>query len=137
MLEYKNQCIKYEIETTENIYEEDSISEFFEGELTSSPIQLENDTSFLNILNIFNKIINNITNNTDIYNLIIDNIISIYTQEIGINLLVKGLDNNIFQITDTKRELELLKNMSNNINLSIIDLGECEKKIKRRILNKR
>ena len=71
--------------------------------------------------------INNIANNTDIHNLIIDNIISIYTPEIGTNIVVKGVDNNIFHITDTKNELELLKNMSNNNNLSIIDLGECEK----------
>lgn len=39
-------------------------------------IQTENDTSFLNILDKFNQIINNITNNTDIHNLIIDNIYS-------------------------------------------------------------
>ena len=85
----------------------------------------------MNILNKFNKIIYNITNNTDIHNLIIDNIISVYTQDIGKNLVVKGVDNNIFQITDTKNELELLKNMSNNnINFSIIDLGECEKKLR-------
>ena len=42
----------------------------------------------------------------------------IFSQESG---------NEIFQITNSKKELELLKNKSNNIyNISIIDLGECE-----------
>ena len=42
----------------------------------------------------------------------------IFSQESG---------NEIFQITNSKKELELLKNKSNNIyNISIINLGECE-----------
>ena len=99
------------------------ISDLIESYTNFSLIQ----SFFLDILDKFNKNINNIINNIDIHNLIVDNIISIYTQEIGKNLVMKGVDNIIFQITDTKSELELLKNMSgNNINLSIIDLGECE-----------
>ena len=40
---------------------------------------------------------------------------------------MKKPDGTIYQITNSKNELELLKNKSNNINnISIIELGECE-----------
>ena len=67
-------------------------------------------------------------NNTEIYNIIINNILSTFTGENGKNIILEGHEETIFQITNTKNELELLKsnNISNDYNLSIIDLAECE-----------
>ena len=74
-------------------------------------------------------------NNRDIYNLIIENIENLLSTHLtgeGKDIVIKGADNVIFQITNPKNELELLKNSSNNINnLSIIDLGECETILKK------
>ena len=46
-------------------------------------------------------------------------------------MIFQGEDNYMFQITNAKNELELLKRNKNNTNkLSIIDLGECDKILK-------
>ena len=99
----------------------------------SSLILYQTDIGYskLDIINKLNLLINNNTNNSNIYELIKENIISIYTPDIGKNLIVKGADNTMFQVTDTKTEIEYLKNISNNVlNVTIIDLGECEKKLR-------
>ena len=72
-----------------------------------------------------NVIINNNTNFDDI----IENILSLYSPENKNELVIKrDNDEKIYHITNSKNELELLKNKSNNINnISIIDLGQCEK----------
>ena len=71
-----------------------------------------------------NLIINNDTNFADI----IDNILSLYSPGNKNELVIKrDNDDKIYHITNSKNELELLKNKSNNINnISIIDLGQCE-----------
>ena len=70
-------------------------------------------------------------NNSEIYTIIIEKILNEYTSENGKDIIIKGAEDTIFQITNRINELELIKNKSNNIhNLSIIDLGECENKLK-------
>ena len=66
-----------------------------------------------------------IKNNTNI-NYILNNIIlSNYLPENGNSILIQGNDDIVYQVTNSKNELELLKNMSNNaLNMSIIDLGK-------------
>ena len=73
----------------------------------------------------------NITNNTEILNLIRDNILSIYDPYNKKSQIIKGEENIIFQITDRKNELELLNgSFLNNQDISIIDLGTCETTLK-------
>ena len=77
------------------------------------------------------KPIQNFDNNTHLYNLIIENILSQYSPNKSKSMAFEGEENTIFQITSLKNELELLKNRSNNIDeLSIIDLGQCETTLK-------
>ena len=95
--------------------------------------------------------INNISNFDDILN---DIILDAYSPEEGNSVVIKRPDNTVYHVTNTKTELELLKNKSNNLyieitthkkqneilngtipnekNLSIIDLGECESILKQR-----
>ena len=71
----------------------------------------------------------NINNNLDIYNAIKENIIEIYNQK---SQVIEGEDNKLYQITNTNKEMELLQNgdINNNYNLSIIDLSQCEIKLR-------
>ena len=74
-----------------------------------------------------------IFNNTDIYNFIINQFLHEYSVDNKETQIFEGENNIIYQITTSKNEIELLKNNSsinNNYNLSIIDLGECESKLK-------
>ena len=74
--------------------------------------------------------INNLSNFDDILN---DIILDAYSPEEGNGVVIKRPDNTVYHVTNTKTELELLKNKSNNLqNLSIIDLGECESILKQR-----
>ena len=70
--------------------------------------------------------------NNEIYDILVNDILSTYDEDNGKNIILEGHNNTIFQITNTKNELELLKNgnLSDNYSLSIIDLAECEKKLK-------
>ena len=70
---------------------------------------------------------NNITNNTDIYDIIAENIFQIYNNK---SQVIQGENNIIFHITDSKNELETLINGEVNGNISILDLGECENKLR-------
>ena len=75
---------------------------------------------------------NNIENETDILNIIQQNIKSLFDSEKGKSQVIKGGNDVIYQITNSKKERELLQNnIINNQNLSIIDLGECENKLKK------
>ena len=67
-------------------------------------------------------------NNSEIYYILINNILYTYSSENNKNIIIEGEDDIIFQITNEKNELELLKNnnFSNDYNSSIIDLAECE-----------
>ena len=71
-------------------------------------------------------------NNSEIYNIIVNDILSLYNGENGKSIVLEGHDDTIFQITNTKNELELLSsgNISDNYNLSIIDFTECENILK-------
>ena len=60
-----------------------------------------------------------------------ENLISLYSPEIGKSQVIKGGNNVVYQITNAKNELELLEGgFLNNQNLSILDLGECETTLK-------
>ena len=73
----------------------------------------------------------NIKNNTEIFDIIKNNLLAIYNPENNKSQIIKGEENVIFQITNTKNELELLKgDFLNNQNISILDLGQCEKDLK-------
>ena len=54
-----------------------------------------------------------------------------YSPETENNLVIKRPDEDVYHISNSKNELELLKNKSNNINnISIIDLGQCETRLR-------
>jgi hypothetical protein len=98
--------------------------------------QIEIDNACYNDLsNITNLFFQNgyifINNNSNFDNdLLLDIILSSYIPNDNKSLIIKGADNIILQVTNSKNELELLKNNKNNNNFSIIDLGECEIKLK-------
>ena len=70
--------------------------------------------------------------NNDDFNNKLENILQqAYSPLKGKSLTIQRDDDVIFQITNSKSELELLKNKSNNIqNISIIDLGKCEETLR-------
>ena len=69
-------------------------------------------------------------NNSYIFDNIIKNIIETYPSD-GESIVIEGEDNYVFQITTNENELNSLNGKGDNpYNLSIIDLGECEKLIK-------
>ena len=73
-----------------------------------------------------------VNNHTNFENLLNNIILTAYPPEKGKSLVIQKADDTICQITNTKNDLELLKNMSNNKNnISIIDLGECELLLKK------
>ena len=78
--------------------------------------------------------INEINNNTEMLNKIKENILSSYDVEKSNILIMKGLDNIIFELTTNKNDLKLLQNqaLAYNFNLSIIDLDKCESLLKQR-----
>ena len=83
---------------------------------------------------IYNEKENNIFiyNSTD-FNNTLNVIFNKYKPENNNNLVIKRADDIIYHISDSKNELELLKNKSNNINnISIIDLGECDTILRRK-----
>ena len=49
----------------------------------------------------------------------------------GSSIIIEREDDIVYEITNTKNELDLLKNLTNFQNISIIDLGECENILKR------
>ena len=81
-----------------------------------------------------NEYIDNIIINDDTnFDYILDNFLSLYIPENGNgnSLAIKKNDEFIYHLTNSQNEIELLKNKSKNLNkLSIIDLGECETKLK-------
>ena len=80
---------------------------------------------------LFNKLNNKCNSknisNVELLNIIKENILSIYNPKDGESKIIKGEENIIFQITNSKNELALLQNNSlNNQSISILDLGQCE-----------
>ena len=101
------------------------------------PNQIElGNYCYNNLPNNFNQFSNNqnniLINNNDKFQEQLSNILQqAYSPENGNSITIQRDDDIIFQITDSKKELELLKNKSNNINnISIIDLGDCEIKLR-------
>ena len=73
----------------------------------------------------------NQNNNEGIYNYLSLEILPNYSIKDG-NIIIKGEESDIFQITTSKNELDSLNNNNENkMNLSVIDLGECESIIKK------
>ena len=73
----------------------------------------------------------NLEDNSDILDLIKDDILQSFSPEKGLDKFIEGLDNIMFQITTTENQLLLLENKSfNKNNVSIINLGECEDKLR-------
>ena len=70
-------------------------------------------------------------NNSEIYEIIEENIMNLYNLDDGKSQIIMGENDIVFQITDGKKELELLKDgFINNHSLSIIELGKCEEELK-------
>ena len=124
--EYNINCVKKCPENTKIYYEEKKCLE------SCLPKQIEynkicynefpNDT--YNLFQNGNIFVNNGTNFTEILN---DIILAAYTPGEGQSLVIQRPDEIVYHVTNSKNELELLKNLSNAVNnLSIIDLGECE-----------
>ena len=78
----------------------------------------------------FNTIIYDYSNftNEGILSLIVKDIIKNYNEK---NNIIKGNNNIFFQITSGENEMKLLKGLAvNKLNLSIIDLGDCERSLR-------
>ena len=89
--------------------------------------KINNDCSFNDTC-----LLENITNNEELYNLIINNILKAYSNDE--DNIIEGKDNIIFQLTNNKNQLNILNNktlINNNQNLSIIDLAKCEDILKK------
>ena len=77
------------------------------------------------------------SSNSEILNIIRDNLFAIYSQENKTNKIINGKENTIFQITNSKNELDILQGeLMNNYNISILDLGQCEINLKEKYLIK-
>ena len=75
--------------------------------------------------------IENITNNTAVFELIQESFLQEFSTEKGVDQFIKGIDNIVYQITTTENQLDLLKDKTKNKNkVSLIDLGTCEDKLK-------
>ena len=129
--EYNNTCLKKCPENTKlSIEEKKCLISCNENQFESNNMCYYN---FLNeIKNFFqngNIFINN--NNSNFNNLINNVILSAYYPNENYSVTIHRNDDIVYKITNSKNELELLKNKSNNNkNLSIIDFGECEMKLK-------
>ena len=81
---------------------------------------------------LYNELINKLCsfldyNNTEIYNIIKDDIIPTYPSINGENIIINGKENYIFQLTTVKNEINIINgNDKNEYNISIIDLNKCE-----------
>ena len=81
---------------------------------------------YLNFGNCYEYNNNIFINNDTNFDYIFEDIFTSYDPENENALVIKRPDEVIFQITNSKNELELLKNKNNANNISIIDLGYCE-----------
>ena len=71
-------------------------------------------------------------NNTQIYNIIKNDVIFTYPSINGENLIIKGKENYIFQLITAKNEIDTINGYyKNEYNLSVIILNECETKLKK------
>ena len=73
----------------------------------------------------------NISDNNEAYDLIQSSIIQLFSQEQGIDQFFEGFEKIIYQLTTTENQKRLINNKSaNNNKVSIIDLADCEDKLK-------
>ena len=73
----------------------------------------------------------NISDNSEAYDLIQSSIIQLFSQEQGIDQFFEGFEKIIYQLTTTENQKRLINNKSaNNNKVSIIDLADCEDKLK-------
>ena len=137
--EFKNDCYN---KCPENTYTNET-KEFF-CILSSNNEYYTHESNFINSSESENKYecnkdnniydicyFQNIKNDANILNIIKQNIDSLYDSEKGKIQIIKGDDDVIYQITNSKNEKELLENTDlNKQNLTILDLGKCEDKLK-------
>ena len=72
-----------------------------------------------------------VKNTTNFDNLLTNLLSAQHLSEEGSVITIEREDKMVYEITNTKNELELLKNMSNIPNKTIIDLGECENTLRK------
>ena len=85
-------------------------------------IKVHNKDNYINIPSLFNT-----TNNTVIYDIILENLLPSFEPDNDIEIVGEAADDVIFQITTSKNQLKALTNSSmNNYNLSILDISNCE-----------
>ena len=85
-------------------------------------IKVHNKDNYINIPSLFNT-----TNNTVIYDIILENLLPSFEPDNDIEIVSEAADDVIFQITTSKNQLKALTNSSmNNYNLSILDISNCE-----------
>ena len=102
-----------------NIYQTDKI------QIQSTILYQSKFNCFLNnsINNWYFENIDNIRDNNEFYNLIVENLLQKYSNEDGASQVIPGKDNIIYEITNNKNQLNILKNLSLiNNNLSIYSL---------------
>ena len=128
--EFNNTCLKKCPENTKMYYEEKKCLE----SCNSSQFEFKG-ICYNNLPNDAYHLLQNekifINNNSNFEYILNDILLSSYIPEGSKSIIIERPDDSIYQITNLKNELELLKNKSNNINnISIIDLGECETLLK-------
>ena len=85
-------------------------------------IKVHNKDNYINIPSLFNT-----TNNTVIYDIILENLLPSFEPDNDIEIVSEAADDVIFQITTSKNQLKALTNSSmNNYILSILDISNCE-----------
>ena len=128
--EFNNTCLKECPEYNKIYYEEKKCLE----SCNTNHIEFER-ICYNNLTNVIHHLFQNgqiFVNNDTNFEYIMNNILlSSYISEISNCLIIERPNDSMYQITNSKIEVQLLKNLSNNINnMSIIDLGECETLLK-------
>ena len=128
--EFNNTCLKECPEYNKIYYEEKKCLE----SCNTNHIEFER-ICYNNLTNVIHHLFQNgqiFANNDTNFEYIMNNILlSSYISEISNCLIIERPNDSMYQITNSKIEVQLLKNLSNNINnMSIIDLGECETLLK-------
>ena len=124
-----------EVQTTSNVEEK------HESKSTSFPLNTEsidsNKVSQTNIISSEYIIIDDVVylfnrhNNTQIYYYLINSLLQDFNGINGQNIYIKGMNDFIFEITTEDNEKEIIKNKNRNqLNSSVIDLGECSNLLK-------
>ena len=122
-----NTCIYYVNAIELNLVNNENITQKLISVSNKNPIIYEcknDETSNCGFLNI--------NNNTEIFDILKNNLKNIYELDNGKGQIIQGENNMVFQVTNGNNELKLLKSGAlNNKNLSIIDLTQCEIKLKK------